>query len=321
VARCIEPARKECANLVRRAYLTHAEGRSSLPHSSFLRLPDHERDRIIALPAYLGGDFDVAGIKWIASWPGNVVAGLPRASATLLLNDPATGYPIACLESSLISATRTGASAVVAAESMAGERRADRIGYIGTGLIADHVRRFFRDLDWEVGGYRLFDLSQDGAEAFAGRLVADGASDVAVCANAAAVFAKCDVVVLATTAATPHLTDPGLLSSGQVVLHLSLRDLAPELILAAQNITDDVDHVLRERTSLDLARELTGRTDFVTGTIADLLRGAVSLDPAQPAICSPFGLGVLDLAIAKYVYEHAETKTSVSDFYDGVGLR
>lgn len=58
-----------------------------------------------------------------------------------------------------------------------------------------------------------------------------------------------------------------------MVLHLSLRDLAPEMILAAQNFTDDVDHAVRERTSLHLTEQRTGNRDFVDGTLADLLRG------------------------------------------------
>jgi ornithine cyclodeaminase len=108
-----------------------------------------------------------------------------------------------------------------------------------------------------------------------------------------------------------------------VVLHLSLRDLAPEMILAAQNFTDDVDHAVRERTSLHLTEQRTGNRDFVDGTLADLLRGRLSRHHGRPAIFSPFGLGVLDLAVGKWVHDRvvaAGRGRRESDFFTGVGV-
>src|SRR5258707_9281233 len=110
--------RAECIDIVRDAYLAHARGHSVNPDSYFLRFPEKPDCRIIALPAFLGDGFGVAGLKWIASYPGNVRRGFPRASAVLLVNDYETGYPFAILGSSINSGARTAASGGPAAERL-----------------------------------------------------------------------------------------------------------------------------------------------------------------------------------------------------------
>src|SRR5438046_9842820 len=86
----VRARRSECIQIVREAYLAHADGQSVNPDSYFLRFPDKPDCRIIALPAYLGNGFDVAGLKCIASYPANVPRGLLRASAVLVLNNSST---------------------------------------------------------------------------------------------------------------------------------------------------------------------------------------------------------------------------------------
>ena len=302
VAKVIDADRPTCVDLIRKAYLAHDRGDSVNPHSSFLRFPHRPNSRIISLPAYLGGGFDVAGIKWISSFPDNTGSGLERASAVMVLNDTTTGFPYVCMEASIVSASRTAASAVLGAEELVGGRVAQRIGFVGTGLIAGYVWRFLRDLKWEVGQIRLFDADPAVAVRFANMLAVNSAPETVVAADAEQVFAECDVIVLATVAGEPHLHDPALLANRPVVLHLSLRDLSPDVVLAGQNITDDVDHAVRERTSLHLAEQLVGHRDFVDGTIADVLTGRVRRDPERAAIYAPFGLGVLDLAVGQWVH-------------------
>ena len=109
---------KQIMDLVEATYRLHGAGDSVNPPSYFLRFPDRPSARIIALPASIGGDVRVDGLKWISSFPENVAAGIPRASAVLILNDHDTGYPFAVLESSIISATRTAASAALAADRL-----------------------------------------------------------------------------------------------------------------------------------------------------------------------------------------------------------
>src|SRR5881296_3878848 len=159
--------RDECLDVVRDAYLAHARGQSVNPDSNFLRFPEKPDCRIIALPAYVGDGFHVAGLKWIASYPGNIQRGIPRASAVLVLNSYDTGYPFAILESSIISASRTAASAALAAYWLSGQsRRAHSLGIVGTGFIARYVYDFLVDTGWDIDEVRLYDTSPAESEKF-----------------------------------------------------------------------------------------------------------------------------------------------------------
>lgn len=294
--------------LVGEAYGAHDSGRSSLPHSSFLRFPDDAVSRIIALPAYLGGRFEVAGIKWIASFPANVGRGEPRASALLILNDCRSGRPLAVVEGSLISAQRTAASAALAARVLCGERRPRSAGLVGNGVINDEIARFLRVAVPSIRRFRLFDLDAERAAAAGERLrAALPGVETEVAADLGALLAAEELVSFATTAVEPHVADLAVCPAGAVLLHVSLRDLSPEAILAADNVVDDVDHVLRARTSVHLAEGASGGRDFIRCTLAELLAGRArpKRDVRQPTVFSPFGLGVLDLAVGQFVVVRA----------------
>jgi N-[(2S)-2-amino-2-carboxyethyl]-L-glutamate dehydrogenase len=87
------------------------------------------------------------------------------------------------------------------------------------------------------------------------------------------------------------------------VLHVSLRDLAPEILLASTNVVDDVERCLKADTAPHLVEQLTGNRDFLAGTLNDVMAGRVTVPRNRPTIFSPFGLGVLDLAVGKFVYD------------------
>jgi N-[(2S)-2-amino-2-carboxyethyl]-L-glutamate dehydrogenase len=307
VSDIIRAHRDECVGIVRDAYLAHAHGQSVNPDSYFLKFPDKPDCRIIALPAYLGNGFDVAGLKWIASYPGNIQRGFPRASAVLILNSYDTGYPFAILESSIISAARTAASAVLAAYWLSGQsRRAHSLGIVGTGFIARYVYDFLVDTGWTIEAVRLFDQSPLESEKFrntACRL--EHHRTVTVVPEVAELVRACDLILFTTVASTPHIADATLFEHNPLVLHISLRDLAPEILLKSQNVVDDVEHVMKANTSPHLAEQQTGNRSFVTGTLADIMLGQRSVNRSRPIIFSPFGLGILDLAVGNWVYDQA----------------
>jgi ornithine cyclodeaminase len=295
---------------VQRAYETHAAACSALPHSSFLRFPGRQRDRIIALPAYLGGDFNVSGIKWVSSFPGNLQKGLDRASAVLLLNSMTTGQPQAILESSIISAKRTAASAALAARALQSTdaTAATWATLVGCGLINFEVARFLLAACPEINKLVLFDLDETRAHAFAAKARRTFPEiEILIRRRLRAALADCPLVSFATTAVEPHVHEHTTFAPGSIVLHVSLRDLAPELLLACDNLVDDAEHVCRERTSVHLVEQRVGHRDFIRGTLADVLQGRIPprRDDQSVVVFSPFGLGVLDVAVGKLVYELA----------------
>src|SRR3712207_3990096 len=168
---------KQVVELVEATYRLHGAGDSVNPPSYFLRFPDRPTARIIALPASIGGDIRVDGLKWISSFPENVAAGIPRASAVLILNDHDSGYPFACLESSVISATRTAASAAAAADWLSrGRSRPTRVGFFGVGLIARYIHSYLAATGWSFDEIGVHDLSADSAGGFRSYLEQSGTS-------------------------------------------------------------------------------------------------------------------------------------------------
>jgi N-[(2S)-2-amino-2-carboxyethyl]-L-glutamate dehydrogenase len=295
----------ETRELVEFTYRLHSTGQSVNPPSYFLRFPDRPTSRIIALPASIGGPLQVDGLKWISSFPDNVAAGIPRASAVLILNDHATGYPFACLESSIISATRTAALAASAADWLSrSRRRPARAGFVGVGLIARYIHTFLAATGWSFDQIGVHDISADSAAGFRGYLEQSGTtSPIHVYDDPGELIRSSDLVVFATIASEPHVSELAWFRHNPLVLHVSLRDLAPEILLASANFVDDVEHCLKAGTSPHLAEQLTGRRDFLDGTLGDVMAGLVSVPAGRPVIFSPFGLGVLDLAVGKYVYD------------------
>jgi 2,3-diaminopropionate biosynthesis protein SbnB len=320
VQRVLRGRERELVELVEATYRLHGAGDSVNPPSYFLRFPDRPSSRIIALPASLGGDVQVDGLKWVSSFPENVAAGIPRASAVLILNDHDTGYPFACLEGSIISATRTAASAALAADWLSRSRpRPTRVGFVGLGLIARYIHTFLAGTGWSFDEIGLHDLSADSAAGFRGYLEQSGsAARVTVHDSAEEMIRSSDLVVFATVAAEPHISEVSWFAHNPVVLHISLRDLAPEVLLVSTNIVDDVDHCLKANTSPHLVEQLTGNRDFLAGTLDNVMAGRVGVPVDRPVIFSPFGLGVLDLAVGKNVYDHLASSGElgiIDDFF------
>jgi 2,3-diaminopropionate biosynthesis protein SbnB len=316
VKRVIDANRKQVFDAVETAYRLHDSGSTLNPDSYFLRYPGNPNARIIALPAHIGGEVQKSGIKWISSFPENRATNLARASAVLILNDPSTGYPLACLEASLISATRTAASAALAAEHISPNPFEGTLAVIGTGIIARTTVEWLLFRDWEFRKIKLYDVDHNEAEHFS-KWLRDQCNlhaDIQDCLEDAT--SNSSLILFTTTTLDPYLADKELFAQSPTVLHLSLRDICVNVILASQNIVDDVDHCLKAKTSLHLTEMETGDRNFVSGSLVDVLEKRFKLDHQRPRIFSPFGLGVLDVAVGNFVLEAAKASGEAIELPD-----
>src|SRR5215471_1864537 len=301
----IDGNRNQIFAAVETAYRLHAAGDAVNPDSYFLRYPDKCCARIIALPAHLGGAVQKSGIKWISSFPENRASNLARASAVLILNDATTGYALACIEASLISATRTAASAALAAEHISPNPFEGSLSVIGTGIIARTTIEWLLFRNWKFQRVSLYDLDRKEAEQFSKWLYDQHQLKADIHDRLEDAITNASLILFTTTATTPYLTDEKLFAHCPTVLHLSLRDICTNVILASQNIVDDVDHCLKANTSLHLTEMATENRDFVSGNLVDVLEKKLKPAHDRPRIFSPFGLGVLDLAVGNLVLEEA----------------
>jgi len=171
-------------------------------------------------------------------------------------------------------------------------------------LIARYIHTFLVATGWAFDEIGVYDLSADSASGFRGYLERSCTSgQITVHDSAEQLIRSSDLVVFATVAGQPHVSDLSWFAHNPLVLHISLRDLAPEILLASTNLVDDVEHCLKANTSPHLVEQLTGNRDFLSGTLNDVMTGRVTIAADRPVIFSPFGLGVLDLAVGKYVYD------------------
>jgi alanine dehydrogenase len=146
----------------------------------------------VYVPAYPAGDFRAmpavgaghALLKWVTSFPGNPAQGLPTVTGLVLLSDASNGMPVAVLDAGAVTALRTGAAAVLAAETL-GRTGATSAAVIGAGVNGEAVARTFiargRNVSlWDVDGHRASSVAKaigaevatSRAEALASDLVA-----------------------------------------------------------------------------------------------------------------------------------------------------
>jgi alanine dehydrogenase len=151
VRAAVSPAR--AVDAVRRAFVAHACGEWTMPPKVYV--PAYPAGDFRAMPA-LGGGY--ALLKWVTSFPRNPSRGLPTVTGLVLVSSADDGQLVAVLDAAAVTAIRTGAAAVLAAETL-GRPDAETAAVVGAGVNGEAVALTFAarghsPLVWDVDGER-----------------------------------------------------------------------------------------------------------------------------------------------------------------------
>jgi ornithine cyclodeaminase/alanine dehydrogenase len=144
----------EVIEAVERGLALKGEGRVELPPKPGV----HPRDNcyIHAMPCWIGGDVDIAGIKWVAGFPPNINKNLPYNNGIFCVNDTDTGLVKAIMDANWMTTWRTGAAAALGAKYFA-PADVKTVAVIGLGTIGKIVLRAIKTLYPGISDVRLYD--------------------------------------------------------------------------------------------------------------------------------------------------------------------
>jgi len=279
---------------VREAFLAYHRGDWSMPPKVYV-------------PAYPAGDFRAmpvlgaghAALKWVTSFPGNPERGLPTVTGLVLLSDASNGMLRAIFDAGAVTALRTGAAAVLAAETL-GRADAQTAAVVGAGVNGRAAAKTFLARGREVALWDVDEGRARGAALGLGASVA-GSRDEALAAD----------LVVTMTPGHEVLLPPGSLRAGQ---HVSLMgadgpgkaEIAVEELVRTHVFCDDWEQASHNGELVHAVEAGALQREQVTELGAVLAREADGRrSDDEITVFDPTGLAIQDLAIALAAMERA----------------
>jgi alanine dehydrogenase len=286
-------------NAVEEAFRMCAEGRGNMPAKTYLSV---EHGDFRAMPAALPG---CAGMKWVNVHPQNQSLGLPSVMAILVYNDPETGYPLAIMDATEITAYRTGAAAAIASKYLA-RQDSHTVGIIGAGFQA-HTQILAHAELFSPISINVFDVSKAAVDRLMRSLPQ---FSIKSCSVQEAVAS--DIVCTLTPSRSPVIKREWI-SAGTHINAIGAdapgkQELDPSILKEAIVVVDD----LRQASTSGEINVPIQKGSYtireVYGTLAELVVGKKKgrTDNKVITVFDSTGIAVEDIAVAKLLFEKAQ---------------
>lgn len=287
---------------VEAAFKEMAAGKAKMPGKSYVSL---EKGDFRAMPAALSG---ASGVKWVNVHPANWQLNLPTVMAVLIYSDPDTGYPLAIMDASEITAYRTGAASAIASRCLA-RPGADSLGLIGAGRQAHTQLQAHLEL-FNLKQIRVYDIDVERAQAFA-----QSYSSLPV--STGSIEEVCDsAIICTTTPATRPVVCFNWIKKGTHINAIGAdapgkQELETEILKNARLVADDIEQASKSGEINVPIKEGHLSPDNITATIGDCMTGRARcrINENDITVFDSTGIAIEDIAVARAIYNMAINKT------------
>jgi len=285
--------------VVEDAFKAWGQDKANMPPKAYLVV---EQGDFRAMPAAIPG---AVGMKWVNVHPNNMSRDLPTVMAILIYSDPETGYPLAVMDATDITAYRTGATSAIASKYLA-RQNSHTLGIIGAGRqaytqILAHAELF------DLRLVKVFDHSNVASERLINLLpdyplkqcsLEDAATSDIVCTLTPSRIPvlKKDLIIPGT-----HINAIGADAEGK-------EELESSILKEATVVVDDLRQAsVAGEINVPVSRGLL-TIDEVYATLSEILVGKKQgrTDKDVITIFDSTGVAIEDVATAKFVYEKAK---------------
>jgi len=299
---------------VERVYTLTQEGDVIAPGKCVMRWGQTVEDenvlgRINAMPGYIGGEYDMAGIKWIGSGPMDYKKGLPRASVTVILNDPDTKLPVCFADGTEVSTMRTGASGGVAIKYLA-KSDASVMTICGAGAQAPTQLEAAKITRPSITTLYVYDIRMENAEKFAKAtmekypdVTAIPTSDIEDAAR------KSDIIDCVTLASEPFVKGEWL-KKGALVMNMADYEVDNECVKRSSKVVVDYWENVKHRMISTVAlmwKDGLFKDEELHAELGEIVRGTKAPRENDDEIIyfNAVGAGIMDIAVTARCYRNA----------------
>lgn len=299
---------------VERVYVLNNDGDVIAPGKCVMRWGQTVEDentlgRINAMPGYIGGEYDMAGIKWIGSGPQNYKKGLPRASVTIILNDPDTKLPLCVADGTEVSTMRTGASGGVAVKYLA-KSDAKIMTICGAGAQAPTQLEAALIGRPTINTVYVYDIRPENAERFAKATMEKYPNIKAIpVSDVETAVRESDIIDCVTLAAEPFIKGEWL-KKGALVMNMADYEVDNECVKRASKVVVDYWENVKHRMISTVAlmwRDGLFKDEELHAELGEIVKGTKPPRENDDEIIyfNAVGAGIMDIAVTARCYKNA----------------